>query len=107
MSRFSLISFLVIIVSGCLFPFWNAWAQITQTVGIASSPNPVGSGARALGMGGAFIGVADDATAASLETALKESYTQLGYSLIEIPILPVEARVDLILDYVSSNPHSP
>ncbi|MDM8523059.1 outer membrane protein transport protein [Desulfococcaceae bacterium HSG8] len=31
----------------------------------ASSPNPVGSGARALGMGGAFIGVADDATAAS------------------------------------------
>ncbi len=34
-------------------------------VEIASSPNPVGSGARALGMGGAFIGVADDATAAS------------------------------------------
>ena len=32
---------------------------------IASSLNPVGSGARALGMGGAFIGVADDATAAS------------------------------------------
>jgi long-subunit fatty acid transport protein len=30
-----------------------------------SSPNPVGSGARALGMGGAFIAVADDATAAS------------------------------------------
>ena len=32
---------------------------------IASSPNPVGSGARALGMGGAFIAVADDAAAAS------------------------------------------
>lgn len=31
----------------------------------ASPPNPVGSGARALGMGGAFIAVADDATAAS------------------------------------------
>ncbi len=31
----------------------------------ASSWNPVGSGARALGMGGAFIAVADDATAAS------------------------------------------
>ncbi len=29
------------------------------------SPNPVGSGARAIGMGGAFIAVADDATAAS------------------------------------------
>lgn len=36
-----------------------------QAVQIGSSPNPVGSGARALGMGGAFIGVADDATAAS------------------------------------------
>jgi len=32
---------------------------------ITSSLNPVGSGARAMGMGGAFIGVADDATAAS------------------------------------------
>jgi long-subunit fatty acid transport protein len=35
----------------------------------ASSPNPVGSGARAIGMGGAFIGVADDATAASWNPA--------------------------------------
>jgi long-subunit fatty acid transport protein len=32
---------------------------------MTSSPNPVGSGARAMGMGGAFIAVADDATAAS------------------------------------------
>lgn len=32
---------------------------------IASSPNPVGSGSRALGMAGAFIAIADDATAAS------------------------------------------
>lgn len=40
-------------------------AQVAQQVGISGSPNPVGSGARALGMGGAFIGVADDATAAS------------------------------------------
>ena len=37
-----------------------AWGQ-----DINSSPNAVGSGARALGMGGAFIAVADDATAAS------------------------------------------
>lgn len=36
-----------------------------QEIEFASSPNPVGSGARALGMGGAFIAVADDATAAS------------------------------------------
>jgi long-subunit fatty acid transport protein len=42
---------------------------IFQSVGIASSPNPVGSGARALGMGGAFIAVADDATAASWNPA--------------------------------------
>jgi long-subunit fatty acid transport protein len=40
-------------------------AQVIQVVEISSSPNPVGSGARAIGMGGAFIGVADDATAAS------------------------------------------
>ncbi len=37
-----------------------AWSQ-----SITSSPNVVGSGARALGMGGAFIAVADDATSAS------------------------------------------
>ena len=40
-------------------------AQVAQEIGFSGSPNPVGSGARALGMGGAFIGVADDATAAS------------------------------------------
>jgi len=42
----------------------DACAQEIQRVEIASSPNPVGSGARALGIG-AFIAVADDATAAS------------------------------------------
>jgi len=36
---------------------------------IPSSPNPVGSGARAIGMGGAFIAIADDATAASWNPA--------------------------------------
>ena len=44
-------------------------ATVFQQVGISSSPNPVGSGARAMGMGGAFIGVADDATAASWNPA--------------------------------------
>jgi long-subunit fatty acid transport protein len=38
--------------------------SLTQTR-INSSPNPIGSGARAQGMGGAFIAIADDATAAS------------------------------------------
>ena len=42
-----------------------AFGQTIQRIDIPSSPNPVGSGARALGMGGAFIAVADDATAAS------------------------------------------
>jgi long-subunit fatty acid transport protein len=45
----------------CLFAAPCAWPQIH----VNSSPNVVGSGARALGMGGAFIAVADDATAAS------------------------------------------
>ena len=40
-------------------------AQQLHRIEIPSSPNPVGSGARALGMGGAFIAIADDATAAS------------------------------------------
>ncbi|MGA1842802.1 MAG: outer membrane protein transport protein [bacterium] len=44
-------------------------ATIFEQIGIASSPVPVGSGARALGMGGAFIAIADDATAASWNPA--------------------------------------
>lgn len=44
-------------------------ATLFQQVGIASPPVPVGSGARAMGMGGAFTAVADDATAASWNPA--------------------------------------
>jgi long-subunit fatty acid transport protein len=43
----------------------EASAQVGERLEIPSSFNPVGSGARALGMGGSFIAVADDATAAS------------------------------------------
>ncbi len=43
--------------------------EFPQKVINASTPNPVGSGARAVGMGGAFIAVADDATAASWNPA--------------------------------------
>jgi len=39
--------------------------SLPPSLNFATSPNPVGSGARAVGMGGAFIAVADDATAAS------------------------------------------
>jgi long-chain fatty acid transport protein len=57
-------------VTGFVFFFINpcsnlCFAQPLERVEIPSSMNPVGSGARALGMGGAFIAVADDATAAS------------------------------------------
>jgi len=52
-----------VLLSGLTGP---TFAQVPiEQVNIPSSPNPVGSGARALGMGGAFIAVADDATAAS------------------------------------------
>lgn len=46
----------------------DAKAQ-TVDFGVTSSPNIVGSGARALGVGGAFIAIADDATAASWNPA--------------------------------------
>ncbi len=64
-----------IFILGCLFimiyagyPI-SALAESSWNIEIPSSPNPVGSGARALGMGGAFIAVADDATAASWNPA--------------------------------------
>lgn len=40
-----------------------------EDVAFSSTMNPVGSGARATGMGGAFIAIADDATAASWNPA--------------------------------------
>ena len=40
-----------------------------DTIDSQSSFNPVGSGARAIGMSGAFIAVADDATSASWNPA--------------------------------------
>jgi long-subunit fatty acid transport protein len=57
-----ILSFLFMI---CMCAVQSAFAQQLERVEIPSSFNPVGSGARALGMGGAFIAVADDATSAS------------------------------------------
>ena len=69
---------------------------IGQSVGIASSPNPVGSGARAVGMGGAFIAVADDATAASWNPA--------GLIQLEMPELSfVGAYLSNTEDFSSSS----
>jgi len=64
----------------CLVFALPAAAQID----INSSPSLVGSGARALGMGGAFIAIADDATAASWNpgglTQLERPELSLVYS---------------------------
>jgi len=57
--------FIVAVSFFCLF----GTSLYAQQVEISSTLNPVGSGARATGMGGAFIGVADDATAASWNPA--------------------------------------
>jgi len=60
-NKMILICFIAIFLSGMRIS-----PAFTETlVDFASSPNPVGSGARAIGMGGAFIGIADDATAGS------------------------------------------
>lgn len=64
------------ILTGCIMIAFlspgNAYALTWQTQpNLASSSSflPVGSGARAMGMGGAFIAIADDATAASWNPA--------------------------------------
>jgi len=56
--------FFIIILSALLITL-TGQSGLGIAVEIPSSFNPVGSGARAIGMGGAFIAVADDATAAS------------------------------------------
>ncbi|MBN2468623.1 MAG: outer membrane protein transport protein [Deltaproteobacteria bacterium] len=64
MDRAKIVSFLLILfiaISDSPAP----GQQVFSSVRISSTFNPVGSGARAMGMGGAFIAVADDATAAS------------------------------------------
>jgi long-subunit fatty acid transport protein len=53
------LGFLVVLLS------YRVDATAATVIDVTSTPNPQGSGARAIGMGGAFIAVADDATAAS------------------------------------------
>jgi long-subunit fatty acid transport protein len=66
---YSLSCFVLLLLAGGMPVRLCRAATVFQQVGIASPPVPVGSGARALGMGGAFIAVADDATAASWNPA--------------------------------------
>ena len=53
---------MVLVIICCLFLMLAGQSQVfgqtAQEAHVSGSPNPVGSGARALGMGGAFIGVA-------------------------------------------------
>jgi len=60
-------TFVLLFAVSCFFSIYTSLHA--QKIEQASSLNPVGSGARATGMGGAFIGVADDATAASWNPA--------------------------------------
>ena len=61
--------FIVTLLSCHAVPFAQEGPDLRTTFDVPSSLNPVGSGARAIGMGGAFIAVADDATAASWNPA--------------------------------------
>src|SRR5712691_3625722 len=57
------------VLVGCVLGAQAAHAQAIQNVVLRNSFNPLGAGARGLGMGGAFIAVADDGTAASFNPA--------------------------------------
>jgi len=67
-SKINALRFFGVLLMALSLPANRVFAQ-AMSVDITSTPNPVGSGARALGMGGAFIAVADDATAASWNPA--------------------------------------
>lgn len=54
----------ILLIAGVVVCMDSANGQFVS-LQIGTSPNPVGSGARALGQGNAFIAVADDATSAS------------------------------------------
>ena len=73
------------------------YPQIITDIKINSSPNPVGSGARATGMGGAFIAVADDATAASWNPG--------GLMQLETPELSIVGSCDISRDDYDSDLH--
>jgi long-subunit fatty acid transport protein len=88
---------MILIVAFCFLPGEIQAGTLFQQVGIASSPNPVGSGARAVGMGGAFIGVADDATAAS--------WNPSGLIQLEKPELSIVGDFNYRREEFSSSDH--
>ena len=66
---------------------------IGQSIDIPSSFNPVGSGARALGLGGSFIATADDATAASWNPA---ALMQLRKPEVALVVSSTELKEDAL-----------
>jgi len=95
-----IIRFLYIIHVYCmiLLLYSSVYAQpqpIIQKGTFASTPNLVGLGARAVGMGGAFIAVADDATAASWNPA---GLTQLKKQEISFALSYFRRRDDYSAD---------
>ncbi len=84
---FKMLKFLLVLT--CFFINSSAVVYAADPIAITSTFNPVGSGARAIGMGGAFIAVADDATAASWNPG--------GLVQLERP------EVSLVLDYFYLN----
>ena len=74
---FTISSFLLFLT--CVSPLQS---HPIQRIEIPSTLNPVGSGARAFGMGGAFIAVADDATAASWNPAALNNLERFELSMV-------------------------
>ena len=73
-------------------------AASVTTFDMGSSPNPVGSGARAMGQGNAFIAVADDATAASWNPG--------GLSQLERPELSLAVEAIARRETIGSDLHT-
>ena len=94
------LSLFVLILLPCREVVGEERLEVFQHTTVSSSPNPVGSGARAMGMGGAFIAVADDATAASWNPA---GLTQLRKPEISIVYSHFSRSEDLDL---SNHPES-
>ncbi|HOZ49694.1 MAG TPA: outer membrane protein transport protein [Candidatus Hydrogenedentes bacterium] len=69
-----------------------------QELEISVSPSPVGSGARAAGMGDAFVAIADDATAASWNPA--------GLIQLERPEISIVGAYTGVIERFSADEHS-
>ncbi len=76
------ISVFVIIMLYIIYQAVSVQAIIFPDMKMSATPNPVGSGARALGIGGAFISIADDATAASWNPAALLNLTKPEMSIV-------------------------